>query len=62
LQQLLALLLHLAPMPIHLALLLHPLKLFPTVELVLPAVILHLLFALHVALPCFNAGDYSSAR
>ncbi len=62
LQQLPALLLHLPLLPIHLALSLDPLKLFPTVELPMPAAILHLLFALHVALLRLNAGDNGSAR
>jgi len=62
LQQLPPLVVHLPLLPIHLASSLHPFKLLPTVELPLPAAILYLLFAQHVALLCLNAGDDGSAR
>jgi hypothetical protein len=62
LQQLTALLFHLPLMPIDFALLLRSLKLFLAVELLLAAAILHLLFVLHIALPCIDAGDDGSAQ
>jgi hypothetical protein len=62
LQQLPPLVLRLPLLPIYLASSLHSFKLFPTVELLLPAVILDLLLALHVALVCLNAGDDGSGR
>ncbi len=59
--QLAALLFDLPPPPVHLALSLHPFKLFLTGELTMPAPILDLLCALHVALPRFGAIDEGPA-
>lgn len=61
LQQLAALLSDIPLLAIQFALSLGQLEFFPMVEYLLPAAILRLLLALHVALPCRNVGDNGCA-
>jgi hypothetical protein len=61
LQHLAALLSDIPLLPVQFALSLGQLEFFPMVERLLPAAILRLLLALHVALPSLNVGNNGPA-